>query len=117
VKWLTTHSEQELVEIIDDLEPRGGMVKVIESGYPQQQIAKRALQVQKAIERGEQVVVRMNEFHMDTTEAHEIELHQHDPATEKRQIDRVQQVRQARDARRVLETLAHLCTAAEALRS
>jgi methylmalonyl-CoA mutase, N-terminal domain len=108
VEWLTTRSGQALETIIHDLEQRGGMVKVIENGYLQQQIAERALQVQKAIERGEQVVVGSNKFHLDEEEAHEIELHQNDPATEKRQIERVQQVRQARDARHVHETLAHL---------
>jgi methylmalonyl-CoA mutase N-terminal domain/subunit len=113
VEWLTTRSEQELEKIIHDLEQRGGMVKVIESGYLQQQIAQRALQVQKAIERGEQVVVGVNKFRMDEQESHEIELHQSDPATEKRQIERVQQVRHARDSRRVRDTLARLHTVAE----
>jgi methylmalonyl-CoA mutase, N-terminal domain len=113
VEWLTARSEQELENIIHDLEQRGGMVKVIESGYLQQQIAQRALQVQQAIERGAQVVVGVNKFRMEESEAHEIELHQNDPATEKRQIERVQQVRRARDGCRVRETLARLRTAAQ----
>ena len=46
-------------------------------------------------------------------EAREIELHQNDPAAEKRQIERVQQVRKERDARRVQETLVHLRQAAQ----
>lgn len=108
VEWLTTRSEQELEKIMRDLEHRGGMVKVIESGYLQQQIAQRALQAQRAIERGAQVIVGMNKFRMETEEAREIEPHQNDPATEKRQIERVQQVRKERDTRRVQETLVHL---------
>jgi methylmalonyl-CoA mutase N-terminal domain/subunit len=113
VEWLTTRTEHELETIIHDLEQRGGMVQVIESGYLQQQIAARALQVQKAIERGEQVVVGVNKFCLDEAEPHEIELHQNDPATEKRQIERVRQVRQVRHGSRVRETLGQLRTAAQ----
>jgi methylmalonyl-CoA mutase N-terminal domain/subunit len=113
VEWLTTRSEQELAKIIADLEQRGGMVQAIESGYLQQQIAQRALEVQRAIERGDQVVVGVNKFRLNAAEAHEIELHQNDPATERRQIERVHLVRQERDGALVQQTLAHLRTEAQ----
>jgi methylmalonyl-CoA mutase N-terminal domain/subunit len=113
VEWMTTRSQQELENIIHDLEQRSAMVKVIESGYLQQQTAQPALQVQQAIKRGEQVVVGVNEFRMDEQETHAIELHQNDPATEKRQIERVQRVRQAHDGRRVRDVLARLRTVAQ----
>jgi methylmalonyl-CoA mutase N-terminal domain/subunit len=81
VVWLTMRSEQELENIIHDLEQRGGMVQAIENGYLQQ-IAQRALQVQQAIERADQVVVGGNKLRLDEVETHEIAPHQNDPATE-----------------------------------
>ncbi len=113
VEWLTNRSEAVLEAIIQDLEQRGGMVKAIESGYLQQQIAQRALEVQRAIERGEQVVVGVNKFRMTDAEAPEIAIHHTDPATEKRQIERVHHVRRERDARQVQEALQRLRAAAQ----
>lgn len=74
--------------------------------------------MQKAIERTQQVVVGVNKFRMEEEEAgmggdSRTAPHANDPATEKRQIERVEQVRKARDARRVQAALAHLQDAAK----
>ena len=40
----------------------GGMVAAIEQGFPQREIAESAYRFQRAVERGEQVIVGVNEF-------------------------------------------------------
>ncbi len=40
----------------------GGMVKAIERGYPQKEIAEAAYQYQRAVEAKEKIIVGVNEF-------------------------------------------------------
>ena len=40
----------------------GGMVAAIEKGFPQREIQDSAYQYQKAVERGEQVIVGVNKY-------------------------------------------------------
>jgi len=43
----------------------GGMVKAIERGYPQKEIAESAYQYQRAVEAKEKIIVGVNEFAID----------------------------------------------------
>ena len=43
----------------------GGMVAAIEKGFPQREIQDSAYQYQKAVERGDQVIVGVNKYAMD----------------------------------------------------
>ena len=53
VEALTDEMEARVVEIMDDLERRGGMVKAVEEGYLHRLISEEAFRVQQAIASGE----------------------------------------------------------------
>jgi methylmalonyl-CoA mutase N-terminal domain/subunit len=74
----------------------GGTLAAIEAGRIQGQIQEAAYAAQQAIDRGDAVVVGVNQFatHEPTT----IELLRIDPAGERRQANAVAALRQSRDA-------------------
>ena len=50
VEALTDEMEERVIEIMDDLERRGGMVKAVEEGYLQRLISDEAVRVQQALD-------------------------------------------------------------------
>src|SRR5260370_25094754 len=89
----------------------GGMINAIERGYPQTEIANASYEYQHSVEQGESVIVGVNQF----TEQQEqpIELLQIDETAERRQVERIAEVRRRRSASEVAKTLGALCRAAE----
>jgi methylmalonyl-CoA mutase N-terminal domain/subunit len=81
--------------LIDEIDAAGGTLAAIEAGRIQRQIQDAAYAAQQAIDRGEAVVVGVNRYATDAPAA--IELLRLDPESERRQIARVQSVRQHRD--------------------
>ncbi len=65
VEALTDAMEEQIIEIMDDLETHGGMVRAIEDGYLQGLIADEAFQIHQEIESGERPVVGVNRFVTD----------------------------------------------------
>ncbi len=62
VEALTDELEARAKELMTEVERRGGPVAAIESGFVQREIHKSALAWQRAVERGEQVVVGVNQY-------------------------------------------------------
>jgi methylmalonyl-CoA mutase N-terminal domain/subunit len=62
VEALTDEIEARALELLAEVERRGGAVAAIESGFVQREIHKSALAWQRAVERGERVVVGVNKF-------------------------------------------------------
>ena len=62
VERLTRDLEDEAREYFRKIDAMGGMVRAIELGYPQKEIAESAYRSQQAVERREQVIVGVNEF-------------------------------------------------------
>src|SRR5205807_5487618 len=62
VEKLTLDMEKGAFDYFDKLDAMGGMVKAIERGYPQKEIADAAYQYQRAIENKEKLIVGANEF-------------------------------------------------------
>ena len=58
----TLHMEDGAWDYFGKLDAMGGMVKAIERGYPQKEIAESAYQYQRAVEAREKVIVGVNEF-------------------------------------------------------
>src|SRR5206468_9235050 len=65
VEALTDQVEARVVEIMEDLERRGGMVQAIEDGYLQRLISDEAFRVQKAVAAAERTIVGVNRFQTD----------------------------------------------------
>ncbi len=59
---LTLEMERGAFQYFDKLDAMGGMVKAIERGFPQKEIAESAYQYQRAVEAKEKVIVGANEF-------------------------------------------------------
>src|SRR3954452_19798523 len=59
---LTLKMEQGAFDYFEKMDAMGGMVKAIERGYPQKEIAEASYQFQRAVEAKEKVVVGANEF-------------------------------------------------------
>ena len=62
VEKLTLDMEKGAFDYFDKLDAMGGMVRAIERGYPQKEIAEAAYQYQRAIENKEKLIVGANEF-------------------------------------------------------
>ncbi len=59
---LTLQMESGALDYFGKLDAMGGMVKAIERGYPQKEIAEAAYQYQRAVEAKEKIIVGVNEF-------------------------------------------------------
>jgi methylmalonyl-CoA mutase N-terminal domain/subunit len=62
VEKFTVDMETGAFDYFDKLDQMGGMVKAIERGYPQKEIAESAYQYQRAVEADEKIIVGVNEF-------------------------------------------------------
>jgi methylmalonyl-CoA mutase N-terminal domain/subunit len=62
VESLTRDLREEAARYFTAIDGMGGMVPAIEQGFPQREIAESAYRFQQAVERGEKIVVGVNEF-------------------------------------------------------
>ncbi|HET9929770.1 MAG TPA: methylmalonyl-CoA mutase family protein [Polyangiaceae bacterium] len=62
VEWLTNRLEADALAYIERIDQMGGMVRAVESGYPQREIARSAYEFEQKLGRGERVVVGVNAF-------------------------------------------------------
>ncbi len=67
---LTLQMEKDALDYFSKLDAVGGMVKAIERGYPQKEIAEASYQYQRAAEKKEKVIVGVNEFVVDEESPH-----------------------------------------------
>ena len=112
VESLTQQMEDEAEKIFVEIERRGGVLAAIEEGYFQRELAKSAYIYQKAVEKGERIVVGVNKFVMDDQPV-EIPVLKIDESVEREQCESLRQLKQARDNDKVARTLAELKEAAE----
>jgi methylmalonyl-CoA mutase N-terminal domain/subunit len=112
IEQLTTEIERGVQETIARIESLGGAVACIEQGYFQQVLTDAAYAHQQAIESGDKIIVGLNAYQSEQEEP--IPVFRVDPASERRQVERLQALRQRRDNQRVQETLAAVEAAARA---
>ncbi len=112
VEALTDRMEREANDYIRRIDEMGGMVKAIETGYPQREIAEAAFHFQRQLEQGIKTVVGVNKY--SVPEEIPIATLKIDAAIEERQIQRVRKVKRERNSIAVKEALARV---AEACRS
>jgi methylmalonyl-CoA mutase N-terminal domain/subunit len=111
VEALTTQYEREIFKIVDEVERRGGTMKLIEEGWFQRRIADFAYETALKKASGEKPVIGVNKY-VEKDEESDLELHPYDPSTAERQIARLNQVRRSRDECKVQELLNRLVEAA-----
>ena len=109
---LTEKMEQEALDYFKKIDAMGGMVAAIEKGFPQREIQDSAYQYQKAVERGEQVIVGVNKYSM-TDEPAEFPIMVINESVRAHQVDRLEQTRTHRDSGAVANALEKLKMAAK----
>ncbi len=110
IEKLTDDIEARAREYIAHVDALGGAVAAIEKGYIQGEIQSAAYQFQKAVEEERQIVVGVNKFKTDEPEAPK--PFRVDPELERRQIQRLREVRASRSAGAVSLALSDLQNAA-----
>jgi len=114
VESMTTTMEERAEAYIQKIDDLGGMVRAVELGYPQREIAEASYHYQQQLERKEKIIVGVNDFVVP--EEQSIPILRIDPEVERRQIERVRRVRAARDevrARRALDELKRAADSGE----
>jgi methylmalonyl-CoA mutase N-terminal domain/subunit len=111
VESLTDSIEGEAEDYIRRIDAMGGMVAAIEAGFPQKEIQDAAYRYQRALEKGEKFMVGVNAF-ADDDKTPPVEILQIDAAGARQQTERVQRLRETRDAGRHAAALAALQRAA-----
>jgi methylmalonyl-CoA mutase N-terminal domain/subunit len=106
IENLTDRIEAGAREYIARIDAAGGMLRAIETGYVQGEVQKAAFEYQRAIERGERIVVGVNKFQTD--DGRSIPTMQLDPEVERAQIARVRALRARRDAAKTKQSLAEV---------
>ena len=95
IEALTDEMEAEAEDYFQRIEALGGVLAAIEGGFFQQEIADAAYAYQRAVERGDRVVVGVNRF--ATEEQLNIDLLKIDPEVERKQVERLQRLKERRD--------------------
>jgi methylmalonyl-CoA mutase N-terminal domain/subunit len=109
IESLTDELEKQAESLIRKVDEAGGMVAAIEKGLPQREIQNSAYAYQKAVEKGEQIVVGVNKFAIQNEE--KPELLRVDEALGERRRKQVAQYREERDNGAVRQALEALTAA------
>jgi methylmalonyl-CoA mutase, N-terminal domain len=112
IEALTDKMEAEAMEYIRKIDEMGGMLKAIDTGYPQREIAEAAFAYQRQLEKNEKVVVGVNKYSIP--EEIPIATLKIDRDLEERQIQRVRKNKRERNSTSVKDALKRV---AEACRS
>jgi methylmalonyl-CoA mutase len=109
---LTQEMADKAWSIIEEVEALGGMTKAVDSGWAKLKIEASAAEKQARIDSGKDVIVGVNKYKLakeDVIDARDIDNH----AVRDSQIERLRQIRAARDGAKVQAALAALGACAE----
>ena len=112
VEWLTDKMEEDTERVFAEIDEMGGVVKGIEDGYFQGQIAMSAERFQHELESHQRVIVGVNEF-TGGNEDLSIDLLRIGPDIEQKQRQRLADLRARRDQESVDRALERLVAAAQ----
>lgn len=110
VETLTAQMEKEAKDYIKKIDDMGGMVKAIELGFPQKEIADSAYWYQKAVERKEKIIVGVNAFEMDHEPIPTLKI---EDTVGKQQLARLKKIKKTRNNSEVKAKLLDLKRAAK----
>ena len=108
---LTEKMESAALEYFRKIDSMGGMVAAIEKGFPQREIQDSAYQYQKAVERGDQIIVGVNKYAMEGEP--QVPTLVIDESVRGHQVERLDETRARRDAGAVTNALEKLKRAAQ----
>ena len=106
---LTLQTENGALDYFGKLDAMGGMVKAIERGYPQKEIAESAYQYQRAVEAKEKIIVGVNDFTIEEEPPQTLYI---DESVARQQSAKLKNLRARRSSEEVVRTLDALKKAA-----
>ncbi|HYS91947.1 MAG TPA: methylmalonyl-CoA mutase family protein, partial [Candidatus Acidoferrales bacterium] len=106
---LTDQMEERAMAYIKTIDELGGIIRAIDTGYPQKEIADAAYRYQLLDDRGGKVVVGVNKYAM--AEERPMEYLRLDEAVEGEQVERVGRLKASRDMAKVERRLKQLADA------
>jgi len=110
VEALTDRMEKEASAYIQRIDELGGIIRAIELGYPQKEIADAAYRYQQQLDAKEKVIVGVNKYVMP--EERPIDILKIDPAIEQRQVERVRKIKRERNQAEARDKLSRVHAAA-----
>lgn len=112
VEGLTEDIANKAWELMQEVEELGGMTKAIEKGIPKMRIEEAAAKKQAKIDSGQDIIVGVNKYQLKEEDPLHI-LEVDNEAVRKSQIERLQQVKENRDSKKVQTRLSDLTAAAK----
>jgi methylmalonyl-CoA mutase N-terminal domain/subunit len=103
VEYLTDETEKRCLGILSKIDRLGGIIRAIEEGYPQREIADSAYQWQREVDSGERKIIGVNAFKKEGDVP--IPTLKIDEAVTRGQVDRLDAVKRSRSQREVQEKL------------
>ena len=105
VERMTLDMEKGAFDYFDKLDAMGGMVKAIEKGYPQKEIAEASYQFQRANEAKEKVTVGANEFVVEEPSPNILYIGEEVAQAQTKKLNSLRQRRSNDEVRRCLDAL------------
>ena len=102
---LTLDLEGGALRYFEKLDSLGGMVKAIEAGYPQKEIAEASYSYQKAVEAGEKVIVGVNRYAVDERGPGTLYIDESVRDAQSRKLKKLRVQRSSEAVRRALDEL------------
>jgi methylmalonyl-CoA mutase, N-terminal domain len=106
VESLTSEMERQALAYIEKIDALGGIIKAIEAGYPQREIADASYRYQRQVETGAKTIVGLNKYVMP--DERPVPLLRIPPEVEQRQRARLADVKRTRDGKAVSSSLRSL---------
>jgi len=113
VEALTDAMEEEILKVIGQIDDQGGMYKAVENGFVQEMIGASALEYQKQIDNNEQTIVGVNAYQEEEDASARPVLKRPPQANMEAQVERLKQIKAARDSAVLAHGLQGLRTAAQ----
>jgi len=105
VERMTLDMEKGAFDYFDKLDAMGGMVKAIEKGYPQKEIAEASYQFQRATEAKEKITVGANEFVVEEPPPNILYIGEEVAQAQTKKLNSLRQRRSNDEVRRTLDAL------------
>src|ERR1700689_1161960 len=102
---LTLEMEKGALDYFSKLDGMGGMVKAIEGGYPQKEIAEASYQFQRAAEAKEKIIVGVNEFVIEEESPHILYIDERVAGQQSAKLKALRSRRSNDEVRRTLDAL------------
>lgn len=108
IESLTNEMEKKAFELIDKIDEMGGMVKALNSGFPQMQIADASYIYQQQIDKKEKLIVGVNSFQVPPEQDDQVEVLKISETVRGIQEERLRKIKSERNAKLVEQRLEEL---------